>query len=137
LLATACAPPPDNHPDKVLTKRVAIFKQFTRTLEPMALMVNERKPYDPVAFLQSAQDLAVLADKPWRYFPQDGNYPPTHALPAVWAEVGAFAQAQDKFKGATAKLLDAAKAQDIDRIRATFSEVTNSCKSCHDSFRSN
>ena len=33
----------DKHPDKVLTKRVALFKQFTRALEPIGLVVSGRR----------------------------------------------------------------------------------------------
>jgi cytochrome c556 len=133
---TACFEPiKDTHPDQVLTKRRALFKQFTRTLEPMGLVASGRKEYKPDEFLAMALDLDKLASKPWVYFPLDGNYPPTHARPAVWSQPEAFKAAQEKYQASVHALLMAAQAGKLGTVQQAMDGVTNSCKACHKDFR--
>ena len=125
----------DNHPQKLLTKRRALFKQFTRTLEPMGLVRNGRKEFNRAEFLTSAQDLEKLSDKPWIYFPEDGNYPPTHARAEVWSQPQRFHEAQLTFQAATHALAQTAQQGTPEQINAAVDAVTKSCKACHQDFR--
>jgi cytochrome c556 len=125
----------DTHPDQVLTKRRALFKQFTRTLEPIGLVASGRKEYKPDEFLALVQDLDKLSTKPWIYFPADGNYPPTHAKPAVWSQPEAFKVAQEKYQASVHELLLAAQAGKLDAVQRAVDGVTASCKACHKDFR--
>ena len=47
----------DTHPNQVLTKRRALFKQFTRAMEPIGLMASGRKEFKQEEFLALVQDL--------------------------------------------------------------------------------
>lgn len=77
LTLTACdSEPKDTHPDQLVTKRRAVFKQFTRTLEPMGMVARDRKPYNSSEFMISALELQKLSSQPWPYFTADSNYPP-------------------------------------------------------------
>lgn len=125
----------DTHPDQVFTKRRALFKQYTRTLEPIGLVASGRKEYKPDEFLVLVQDLDKLSTKPWVYFPLDGNYPPTHARPAVWSQAAAFKEAQEKYQASVHTLLLAAQAGKIEAVQAAVDGVTSSCKACHKDFR--
>jgi cytochrome c556 len=134
---TACfEPAKDTHPNQVLTKRKALFKQFTRTLEPIGLVTSGRKDYNKEEFLADVQDLEKLSTKPWAYFPPDGNYPPTHAKAAVWSQPAEFKRAQDQYVETVQQLLKAAQAGDLDRIKVATNNVVSSCKACHRDFRS-
>jgi cytochrome c556 len=133
---TACFDPiKDTHPDQVLTKRRALFKQFTRAMEPIGLIASGRNEFKQDEFLALVQDLEKLSTKPWAYFPADGNYPPTHAKPAVWSEPVAFKQAQEKYQISVHGLLLAAQGGKIDQVQQAVDAVTNSCKACHKDFR--
>lgn len=133
---SACFEPiKDTHPDQVLTKRRALFKQYTRALEPMGLVASGRREYKPDEFLAMAQDLDTLSGKPWVYFPPDGNYPPTHARPAVWSQPEAFKAAQDKYQSSVHALLKAAQAGKLEPVQQAMEAVTASCKACHKDFR--
>ena len=134
-LSACFEPVKDTHPDQVLTKRRALFKQFTRTLEPIGLVASTRKEYKPDEFLSMAQDLEKLSSKPWVYFPADGNYPPTHARPAVWSEPQAFKQAQDQYQARVHALVLAAQAGKLEGVQQAVEGVTSSCKACHKDFR--
>lgn len=136
LLLSACGgEAPDTHPDQPVTKRRAIFKEFTRTLEPMGMVARERKDYNPREFNISALALQKLADQPWPLFTADSNYPPTHARPDVWQKAAEFKTAQDNYQVQVKELVHAAQGSDLDRIKAAVNEVQNSCKTCHQQFR--
>jgi cytochrome c556 len=125
----------DTHPDQVLTKRRALFKQYTRLLEPIGLVASGRKEYKADEFLAMVQDLDKLSTKPWMYFPVDGNYPPTHARPAVWSQPEAFKAAQEKYQASVHSLLLAAQAGKLEAVQQAVDGVTTSCKACHKDFR--
>jgi cytochrome c556 len=137
LLAACSTEPEDTHPQRWVSQRQAVFKDFTRTLEPLGLMVRERRPYDAAAFSAGAQALHELAMQPWPLFPPDSHYPPTRARPAVWAEPEAFRSAQERFQGDVARLLAAAQAEGVtvQALQAPVGEVERACKACHDRFR--
>jgi cytochrome c556 len=133
---SACFEPiKDTHPNQVLTKRRALFKQFTRTMEPIGLVASTRQEYKPDEFLAMVQDLEKLSTKPWIYFPVDGNYPPTHARPAVWSQPDAFKLAQEKFQASVHALVLAAQAGKLEPVQRAVDDVTTSCKACHKDFR--
>lgn len=125
----------DKHPDKVLTKRVALFKQFTRALEPIGLVVSGRREYKKDEFVEMVQELQMLSTKPWPYFTADGNYPPTHARAAVWEEPAAFKAAQEKYLASVTALAAVAPGGDMPAMKAAAEAVGESCKACHKQFR--
>ena len=125
----------DTHPDQLVTKRKALFKQFTKTLEPMGMVARGRKDYNPREFNINALELQKLANQPWALFTADSNYPPTLAKPAVWDKPAEFQGAQDKFQGTVKELVEASQGSDLERIKAAVNSVQNSCKTCHDQFR--
>ena len=125
----------DTHPDQVLTKRKALFKQMNRALEPIGLVANERNTYNKDEFAGYVDELHKLSSKPWAYFPSDGNYPPTRAKPGVWAQPADFEAAQQQYQAVVAQLAQAARGGDLEKIKPAVVDVTNSCKSCHKKFR--
>jgi cytochrome c556 len=125
----------DTHPDQPVTKRNVIFKQFTRTLEPMGLVARDRQDYNKREFLANALELEKLSTQPWAYFTPDSNYPPTHAKAEVWAKSAEFKEAQDKYKALVSQLVKTAQGADLALIRSVVNDVQKSCKSCHNQFR--
>ena len=135
LALTACDEAIDTHPAQLVTKRRAIFKDFTRTLEPMGMVARDRKDYNPREFHVSALALEKLAIQPWDYFTPDSNYPPTHAKPAVWMQPIEFKQAQKNYQTAVSHLVKAAEGGNLEIIRTAVNDVQYSCKTCHNQFR--
>lgn len=125
----------DTHPDQWVTKRKALFKQFTKTLEPMGMVARGRKDYNPREFNINALELQALTAQPWALFTADSNYPPTLAKSAVWEKPAEFQGAQDKFQMTVKDLVQASQGSDLERIKAAVNAVQNSCKTCHDQFR--
>lgn len=126
----------DPHPDKLMTKRVALFKKFTKTLEPMGLVARDRRDYVKAEFVEQAQALKELSPQPWVYFSPDGNYAPSRAKPEIWQQPDAFKASKDRYLAAVDKLAQVAGSADLPTISAAVDEVQKSCKNCHDQFRS-
>ena len=127
--------PIDTHPAQLVTKRRAIFKEFTRTLEPMGMVARDRKDYSPREVYISALALEKLATQPWGHFTPDSNYPPTHATPAVWTQPAEFKYAQQNYQAAVTQLVKAAEGGDLGIVRTAVNDVQHSCKTCHNQFR--
>jgi cytochrome c556 len=127
--------PEDTHPQRWVSQRQAIFKDYTRTLEPLGLMARERKPFNAVEFTTAAQALHQRSREPWALFPADSNYAPTRALPAVWAQPAEFEQAQQAFATSVQRLLQSAQAGTLEAARPAIEDVQAQCKACHDKFR--
>jgi cytochrome c556 len=123
------------HPAQLVTKRRALFKQFTRTLEPMGMVARDSKAYNPREFKESALELEKLATLPWGYFTPDSNYPPTHAKPAVWLQASEFKQAQENYQATVSQLMQAAEGGNLEAIRTAVTGVQYGCKTCHNQFR--
>lgn len=126
----------DPHPDKLMTKRVAIFKKFTQTLEPMGLVARDRRDYVKAEFVEQALALKALSTQPWVYFSADGNYAPSRAKPEIWLQPEAFAESKTRYLAAVDNLVKVADSADMTAIKAAVDGVQKSCKSCHDRFRS-
>lgn len=136
LLLTACSNEvKDTHPQQLVSKRQAIFKKMTKTLEPMGLVARERKDYNKGEFQESAQALQELSSQPWALFTADGNYPPTRAKPEVWQKAAEFKGAQDNYLATVEQLVKVSGNADLNAIRDAVNNIEKSCKSCHNQFR--
>jgi cytochrome c556 len=127
--------PKDTHPQRWVSQRQAVFKDFTRTLEPLGLMARERKPFNAVEFSAAAQVLHQRSREPWALFPADSNYPPTKALPAVWAQAADFEGAHKAYTDSVQRLQQAAQVGTLAAARPAIEDVQAQCKACHDKFR--
>ncbi len=125
----------DTHPDQLLTKRLAIFKKFTKAFEPLGLVARDRQPYVKADFVAQALALQELSTQPWEYFSKEGNYPPTRAKSEVWTQPDAFKSEQMAFKSKVDALVQVSASADMTAIKDSVEAVQKSCKSCHDNFR--
>ena len=125
----------DTHPQQWVSKRQALFKNFTRTLEPMGLMARGRKDFDKAEFKASALALQDLASQPWPLFTSDSNYAPTRTKPSAWLQPAEFKQAQDHYIDSVNRLVAVSDSGDLATLKDAVHQVEQSCKSCHDHFR--
>jgi cytochrome c556 len=136
LLLGACSDKvKDTHPQQLVSKRQALFKQMTKALEPMGLVARERQDYVKSEFQANAEALKELSRQPWVFFAADGNYPPTRAKASVWQSPAEFKVAQDDYLASVDQLVKVAASADLPAIRKAVDAVEKSCKSCHTTFR--
>jgi cytochrome c556 len=99
-------------------------------------MVNGRVPYDAKAALENAEIVAEMAKLPWAGFgPGYDKVTPTRAKGEIWSEQAKFKEHNEKFLAESAKLLAAAKTNNLDNLKAAFGPAASTCKACHDAYR--
>jgi cytochrome c556 len=78
-----------------------------------------------------------MAKLPWAAFGPGTDKLSQKAKPEIWTEQAKFKEHADKFVAESAKLLAAAKTNNLDNLKAAFGPAAATCKACHDGYRSN
>jgi len=103
----------------------------------LGAMANGKAPFDAKLAQENADVVAAMARLPWAGFaPGTDKGAPTKAKPAIWSEQAKFKEHADKLEAESIKLAAAAKTGSLDNLKAAFGPAAQSCKSCHDAYRS-
>ncbi|WP_295980387.1 cytochrome c [uncultured Variovorax sp.] len=120
-------------PEDAIKYRQSALFVMSQHFGRLGAMANGRVPYDAAAAAANAEVVADMAKLPWAAFgpgTEGGK-----ARSEVWKEDAKFKERQQKLIEETGKLATAAKAGNIDALKAQFGPTAASCKACHDSFR--
>ena len=124
-------------PEDAIKYRQGAFTVMGAHFSRIGAMVNGKVPYDAKAAADNAAVVAEMAKLPWAGFgpgtDKGGN---TKAKPEIWTEQVKFKEGGDKLMAESAKLATAAKAGNLDALKTAFAATADTCKSCHDAFRS-
>lgn len=120
-------------PEDAIKYRQSALFVMAQHFGRLGAMANGRAPYDAAAAAANAEIVADMAKLPWAGF--GAGTEGGKAKPEVWKEAAKFKEHQDKVIAETGKLVVAAKAGNIDALKAQFGPTGASCKACHDSFR--
>lgn len=119
--------------DAVKYRQSALFvmgQHFSR----LGAMANGRVPFDAKAAQENADIVASMAKLPWAGFGAGAEG--GKAKPEIWKEQAKFKEHSDKLGAETEKLAAAAKTGSLDNLKTAFGAAANTCKSCHDAYRS-
>ena len=119
--------------DAVSYRQSAMFIQgqhFGR----IAAMANGRVPFDAAAVVANAEVVAAMSKLPWPAFAAGAEG--GKAKPEIWTEAPKFKELSEKLRADTDKLVVAAKGGNLDAIKAQVGATGDTCKACHDAFRS-
>lgn len=122
-------------PEDAIKYRKASFTVMAAHFGRLGAMANGRTPYDAKAAADNADVVATLSKLPWAAFGEGTDKGDTRAKPEVWKEAAKYKEAADKMQAEIVKLNTAAKAGNIDALKAAFGPAAASCKACHDNFR--
>lgn len=136
LLGSAAAPAQHfaKHEDAVAYRQNA-FNLMQAHFSPLGAMASGKSPHDPAAARLHADVVAYLAHLPWAGFIAGSDQGDTRARPEIWTDSSRFQQEAADFRQAAAELSQAARSGELDALKKAFSATSQSCKSCHDSFR--
>jgi cytochrome c556 len=141
LATSAClaATPPVQFqkPEDAIKYRDGAFVIMQTHLGRIGAMVKGDAPFDGAAALSHAEIVAAVSQLPFHAFVEGtaGNGERNTAKPNVWTERAKFDEAARKMQAATANLAVAARSNNLDAVKTAYGATTNSCKSCHESFR--
>ena len=103
----------------------------------LGAMANGKAPFDARLALENADVVAAMARLPWAGFgPGTDKGAPTKSKPTIWSEQAKFKEHADKLEAESIKLAAAAKTGSLDNLKAAFGPAAQTCKSCHDAYRS-
>ena len=122
-------------PEDAIKYRKASFTVMAAHFGRLGAMANGRIPYDAKAAADNADVVATLSKLPWAAFGEGTDKGDTRAKPEIWKEAAKYKEAADKMQAEIVKLNTAAKAGNIDALKAAFGPTAASCKACHDNFR--
>ncbi len=122
-------------PEDAIKYRKASFTVMAAHFGRLGAMASGRAPYDAKAAADNADVVATLAKLPWAAFGEGTDKGDTRAKPEIWKESAKYKEAADKMQAEIVKLNTAAKAGNIDALKAAFGPAAASCKACHDNFR--
>ena len=122
-------------PEDAVKYRKATFTVMSAHFGRLGAMANGRAPYDAKAAADNAEVVATLSKLPWAAFGEGTDKGDTRAKPEIWKEAAKYKEASEKMQAEVAKLNTAAKAGNIDALKAAFGPAAASCKACHDNFR--
>ena len=90
---------------------------------------------DTAVITAEAEFLVSWASEMESYFPKNSNQSPSEAKDEIWLQWDDFVGAIQVFENASKALTDDAAMEELRAIRGAFSDMTKSCKSCHQKFR--
>ena len=122
-------------PEDAIKYRKASFTVMAAHFGRLGAMANGRAPYDAKAAADNADVVATLAKLPWAAFGEGTDKGDTRAKPEIWKEAAKYKEAADKMQAEIGKLNVAAKAGNVEALKAAFGPAAASCKACHDNFR--
>jgi cytochrome c556 len=123
-------------PEDAVKYRKAAFTVMAAHFGRIGAMAQGRAPFDAAAAAANADVVVAMSKLPYAGFVEGtaGTEKGT-PKPNVWSERPKFDAAAKKMQDEVVKLAAAAKANNLDQLKAAFGSAANSCKACHDDFR--
>ena len=122
-------------PEDAIKYRKASFTVMAAHFGRVAAMATGKAPYDAAAAAANMQVVETMSKLPWAAFGAGTDKGETRAKPEIWSDAAKYKEAADKMQADIVKLNTAAKAGNIDALKAAFGPAAASCKACHDNFR--
>ncbi|MEY2800449.1 MAG: hypothetical protein RL513_33 [Pseudomonadota bacterium] len=124
-------------PEDAVKYRQSALSVMGTHFSRIGAMASGRAPFDAKAAVENAQIVNDLSRLPWAGFGPGTDKISAKAKPEIWTEQAKFKDHSEKMMAETAKLLAAAKTQNLDNLKAAFGATAGTCKACHDNFRAN
>ena len=99
-------------------------------------MVQGKAPYDAATALANAEVVSTMSRLPFVGFVEGtASTEKGKAKANIWTDHAKFEAAAKKMQDEVAKLLAAARTNNLDNLKTAFGPVGQACKACHDDFR--
>ncbi|MDC6168961.1 c-type cytochrome [Paucibacter sp. XJ19-41] len=123
-------------PEDAVKYRKAAFTVMAAHFGRIGAMAQGRVPFDAAAAAANADIVVAMSKLPYAGF-VEGTAGTEKGQPntKVWTERAKFDEGAKKMQDEVIKLAAAAKANNLDQLKAAFGSAAGSCKACHDNFR--
>ena len=120
--------------DAIKYRKSALFV-MQQNFGRVAAMASGKVPFDAKSAADSAATAEFAAKLPWAAFGEGTDKGDTRAKPEIWKERAKFQEYADKMQAEMSKLAVAAKAGNLDGVKAAVAATGGACKACHDAYR--
>ena len=134
--ASATASAQFARPEEAVKYRQGAWLVMNHHFTRIGNMARGRLPFDARIALQDAEVVAVLARTAPAAFGPGTDTPGDHARPEIWSESARFREHGERLATESGRQHRAAQKQDLAQIKAAFGPAANTCKECHDAYRS-
>lgn len=121
--------------EEAVKYRQGVFTAMKVHFGRLGAMVKGAVPFDAAVAKRDAQIVDMLSSMPWMGFTEGSDGISEHAKAEIWMESAKFQQGAKALQTKTADLSQAAQSASLDKIKAAFGAVGQSCKACHDNFK--
>jgi cytochrome c556 len=123
-------------PEDVLALRKGVFQVIRSSFGPMAGFADGKAQLDAARAQVLGARLAAVAPMAAEAFPAGSDFVAgSKAKPEIWSKPDDFKAKMEAFQAAAAKLADAAKAGNLEAVKAAVPELGKACKACHEEYR--
>ncbi len=133
-LAVSMLAAADPAPEDAAKYRQSIMKSMSGHNGAISMMVRG-KAGNPDNLTNHVQALVNLKDEIDSLFNEGSDLEDDRALPAIWENADAFADAVENFEAAVEAFSEVASDGGMQAIDAAQREVGKACKGCHEDFR--
>jgi cytochrome c556 len=123
-------------PDDAIKYRKNALFVMQQNFGRVAGMAAGKIPFDAKVAAESAAVADFVAKLPWAGFGPQTDLGDTKAKPEIWTNKAKFDDYAKKMQVEMGKLAVAAKTGNLDGIKVAVNATGETCKSCHDDFRS-
>lgn len=126
----------DDAKEEAVEYRKGVYEVIAWNFGPMVGMVKQEIPFDAEVFARNAKRMATMAPMAEEGFIPDSITPDSTAKANIWESWDEFKAGLDKLNEETAKLAElAAAGAEMPALGKQVGAVGQTCKGCHDEFR--
>jgi len=126
--------------DTAIRYRQGVMAVADWNFSRLGAVVHQTGALDAKEFALRAERLAALGPQIAEGFPAGSGSADkvavNDAAPEIWSDAAGFKARIDEYIAESKKLVDVAKSGDEAQMKAQFRKVTDSCKGCHDKYKS-
>ena len=123
-------------PDDAIKYRKNALFVMQQNFGRVAGMAAGKIPFDAKVAAESAAVADFVGKLPWVAFGPETDMGDTKAKPEIWSNKAKFDDYAKKLQVELSRLDAAAKTGKLDAIKVAVSATGDTCKACHDDFRS-
>ena len=125
--------------DITIRYRQGLMNVMDWNLEQLGAVARHTGALDPKEFALRAERLATFGAQIAEGFPKGtgsvDKVAVNDAAAEIWSDAAGFQAKIDAYIAESKKLVDASKSGDEAQMKAQFRKVSDSCKSCHDTYK--
>ena len=122
--------------EQALKFRKSAYQVLAWNFGPLGAMAQGKVPYDAAEFTKRAERVAQIAPMLSEGFPAETKgLPHSELKPAMWTNRADFDAKMKDLVDRSATLATVAKSGDFAKSKAAFFDAANTCKACHDKYK--